>query len=890
MKEGHGREIRREEYRPPAYLVDRTDLTVELDPTATRVRSRLEMRRNPAGDGGRLVLDGEGLELEALAVNGRVLAGNEYSIEGDQLTIFDAPAEALVETTVVINPEANTALSGLYISNSMFCTQCEAEGFRRITWYPDRPDVMSSFRTTIVGDASRWPVMLSNGNEIDRSLLDDGRTSVTWEDPHRKPAYLFALVAGDLSHIEDEFVTASGRHVRLQIYSEDHNIDQCHFAMDALKRSMRWDEETYGREYDLDIFMIVAVDHFNFGAMENKGLNVFNTSCVLAAPETTTDQGYQRVEAVVAHEYFHNWSGNRVTCRDWFQLSLKEGFTVYRDASFSGDMGSHTVKRIEDVGFLRTVQFPEDASPMAHPIRPDSYQEINNFYTATVYEKGAEVVGMLATLLGRDGFRKGADLYFERHDGQAVTTDDFVAAMEAANDVDLGQFRRWYAQAGTPRVAVESSFDAATGELRLDFEQSCPPTPGQDNKAPMHIPVAWGLIDPDGRPVIPAAGDVLADCDVDARDGGELLAHLKASRNSVTVRGLSAAPAVSMLRGFSAPVQLQFARSASDLAHLVRFDVDGFARWDAAQTLFADRLLGAETGAGDLLLGMVGDLLAGAAGAPDDGEARAMLAATLTLPATEYLAELAFARDGVIHIDQLEARGEAAELEIAEVHADLWREVYESNAVTGPFEPSGVQIARRALRARALSALALVAGDADEIIEAQYRNADNMTERLAALRIAVNSDRPLLAELRETLLADFLERFRSEALVVDLWFSTQSGSSAYGSVERVRALHEHPAYDPGIPNKVRALVGGFAQRNVRHFHAADGSGYAYLADQVIEMDPRNPQVAARLLKTLSRWRRFDAGRQQHMRAALQRVIEQPELSPDTFEVASKSLE
>ncbi|MEJ2132530.1 MAG: aminopeptidase N, partial [Gammaproteobacteria bacterium] len=487
------------DYEPPSYLVETTELRFELDEEATLVTSKLKVRRNPRANGSaELKLDGDELELVDISVDGRSLAGNEYRLDDESLTLFDVAEEATIGCTTRVNPKANTALEGLYLSGDMFCTQCEAEGFRRITFYPDRPDVMSRFRTTIIGDEMRYPVMLSNGNEVGRERLDDGRLSVTWEDPFPKPSYLFALVAGHLSMLEDRFTTMSGREVTLRIFSEPHNIDKCGYAMEALKRAMRWDEEVYGREYDLDIFMIVAVDTFNMGAMENKGLNVFNTSCVLADPKTTTDNGFKRVEAVVAHEYFHNWSGNRVTCRDWFQLSLKEGFTVFRDSEFSADMGSRTVKRIEGVDYLRSAQFVEDAGPMAHPVRPESYIEISNFYTLTVYEKGAEVVRMIHTLLGPERFRRGTDLYFERHDGQAVTTDDFVKAMEDANEFDLGQFRRWYSQAGTPVVKVESDYDAARKRLSLTLAQSCPATPGQDAKEPFHIPFALGLVAGDG--------------------------------------------------------------------------------------------------------------------------------------------------------------------------------------------------------------------------------------------------------------------------------------------------------------------------------------------------------------------------------------------------------
>ncbi|MCZ6868779.1 MAG: aminopeptidase N, partial [Gammaproteobacteria bacterium] len=602
MKDGQPKAIHLKDYEAPNYLVETTELHFDLDEEATTVTSKLEVRRNPQGSGSsELTLDGSDLELVEVSIDGRALSGNEYRLEDETLTLFDVAEQAVIACTTRIDPKANTALEGLYLSGPMFCTQCEAEGFRRITFYPDRPDVMSRFTTTIVADDKRYPVMLSNGNEVARERTDDGRLSVTWEDPFPKPAYLFALVAGDLSMIEDRFTTMSGREVTLRIFSEPHNIGKCGYAMESLKRAMRWDEEVYGREYDLDVFMIVAVDTFNMGAMENKGLNVFNTSCVLADPKTTTDQGFKRVEAVVAHEYFHNWSGNRVTCRDWFQLSLKEGFTVFRDGEFSSDMGSRTVKRIEDVNFLRTAQFVQDGGPMAHPIRPDSYIEISNFYTLTVYEKGAEVVRMIHTLLGPEGFRRGTDLYFERHDGEAVTTDDFVAAMEDANEFDLGQFRRWYAQAGTPVVKVEREYDEKTRTLSLTLEQSCPPTPGQETKEAFHIPFALGLLSDDGREMLGASGrdngfevGIATHAQVDnPRGDGTLVLHLKDKTQRIAFDGVDAGARVSLLRGFSAPVRLEAERSADELRFLMLYDADGFARWDAGQEYYVRVLRGA---------------------------------------------------------------------------------------------------------------------------------------------------------------------------------------------------------------------------------------------------------------------------------------------------------
>ena len=899
MKESQPRAIRLADYQPPDFLIDQTDLTFELAEGGTQVTAELTLRRNPdaADSAAPLRLDGEELELEAIAVDGEPLGSNEYSVDDESLTLHAPKDTFRLRLVTRIVPEENTALEGLYKSGGMYCTQCEAEGFRRMTYYLDRPDVMAPFSTTIIGDGEAFPVMLSNGNEVAREILDDGRTKVTWEDPFRKPAYLFALVAGKLEHIEDRFTTMSGRDVTLRIYTEPHNIDKVDYAMDSLQRSMRWDEEVYGREYDLDIFMIVAVDDFNMGAMENKGLNIFNTSCVLASKETTTDAGFQRVEAVVAHEYFHNWTGNRITCRDWFQLSLKEGFTVLRDSQFSADQNSPTIKRIEDVNVLRTMQFAEDAGPMAHPVRPDSYIEISNFYTLTVYEKGAAVVGMIHTLLGPERFRKGSDLFFERHDGEAVTCDDFVAAMEEASGVDLQQFRLWYSQAGTPRVEVEEHYDDVTLSYRLTLRQSCPATPGQPEKQPFHIPVAVGLIGQDGIEMLGDAGRengfevaVESTTEVENPKGdGTLVLHLKEAEQTFLFKNVPARPVLSFLRDFSAPVRVGMRRRREDLIVQMASDADGFARWDAAQTFFSElileRVANPEQEFDNRLEGVVGRLLESALLAPDDGEAKALVAALMTLPAEEYLGQ----QMDVVDVAGLHAAREGLRERIGTRFAERLLAIFEANC-EGDYTPDAVGFARRALCNLALAYLAL-APDADglELAEQQYQDADNMTDRLAALRVVAWSKREAAAPVAERLLADFLDRYRSEALVVDQWFATQALSAAPGTLDRVKALTKHEAFDARNPNKIRSLVGAFCSQNPVCFHAEDGSGYAFLVDWVIDLNASNPQIGARLLTPLTRWQRYDEARQAKMRAALERVAAVEDLSRDIYEVVSKSL-
>lgn len=869
--------IRLADYQPPDYQLEQTHLHFEIGDGETLVENRMLLQR--ASGPRPLVLDGESLLLESVAVDGRMLGSNEYAVDDARLTIHDLPERCEVTVRTRIEPEKNTALEGLYKSSGMYCTQCEAEGFRRITYYPDRPDVLSVFTTTIVADPV-YPVLLANGNKVADEVLEDGRRQVTWHDPFPKPSYLFALVAGDLAVIEDTFTTASGREVRLQIFTEPHNIDQCDYAMDALKRSMRWDEQTYGREYDLDIYMIVAVDDFNMGAMENKGLNIFNTSCVLATPDTATDQAYQRVEAVIAHEYFHNWSGNRVTCRDWFQLSLKEGFTVFRDAQFSGDMHSATVKRIEDVNLLRSVQFAEDAGPLAHPVRPASYIEISNFYTPTVYEKGAEVVGMVRTLIGPDAFRAGSDLYFERHDGQAVTTEDFLAAMADSSGADLAQFQRWYDQAGTPVLSVSAEYH--DGTLRLRFAQSCPPTPGQAKKAPFHVPVAFGLLDRDGTSLVSATLALSATQEVERR-GDSLLLHLRDSEAVVEIHGLDAEPEVSMLRGFSAPVKVEFERPAAALAFLATRDPDGFAAWDALQTLLVreiDRLAGG-AGVSAEVVDLFGELLDVRADSPED---RFLLAAKLAVPSENYLFE------AVARIDVEAICGARDRLldTLSRTHRDAWQALYDAHQSSGPYAPDADAMSRRALKNGALGYLvkALPPAELETQLADAYARADNLTDRRSVLQAAVNGLPD--SELTADLLARFYERWQSEALVVNQWFAVQAGATGC-DLERLRALVAHPAFDLTNPNKVRSVLSVFAGSNQRNFHAADGSGYCYIAEQIVILNGINPQMAAALAKPLTRWRRYAGERSNLMRSALLDIAGREGLSTDVFEVVTKSL-
>ena len=869
--------IRRVDYTPPTFLIDTVDLDVDLGKETTDVVARLAVRRNPAAvsQPADLVLDGKKMELVSVQLDG-TLASHEVTPE--TLSLRGVPDSFSLEITTRLRPQDNTELTGLYKSRDLFCTQCEAEGFRRITYFLDRPDVMARYTTRIVADRALAPVLLSNGNLVDSGTLDDGRHFAMWEDPFPKPSYLFALVAGPLECLEDRFTTRSGREVTLRIYVRPGDVARCDHAMESLIKSMKWDEEVYGLEYDLDTFMIVAIDDFNMGAMENKGLNVFNSKLVLANPETATDLDYHSIEAVIAHEYFHNWTGNRVTCRDWFQLSLKEGLTVFRDQQFSADMGSAADARIDDVRRLRAGQFPEDAGPMAHPVRPDSYIEINNFYTATVYQKGAEVVRMMHTLLGPERYRKGIDLYFQRHDGQAVTCDDFANAMEDASGVDLAQFRLWYAQAGTPDVKVEGSYDAAARCYTLTVGQSLRPTPGQPEKQPMHIPLSVGLLDGAGRDLpLRLAGETNA-------GGTTRVLDVRAPRDVFVFEDVPEKPVASLLRGFSAPVKLEAQRSDDELTFLMAHDSDPFARWEAGQQLGARLILQlvAARKAGQPM--EVPDHYVDAIRRTLDDQRldRSFIADAVTLPGLAFLGELM----PEIDIDGLWAAQQRVRSVLSERLGDRWSSVYDAAHAAGPYRFTPDEVGRRRLRSTALQYLSTDKGEAARRrAVAYFEGAGNMTEQVAGLNV--------LAELGgaegEAALASFYERWKDEALVLDKWFAIQARTPTEGTLERVKRLVDHPSYDRRNPNRVYSLVGAFASGNPVQFHEVAGGGYRFLADQVLATDKLNPQIAARLLGPLGSWRRYDKGRQVLMTRELERIVATPGLSRDVFEIASKSL-
>jgi len=907
MKDAPATTIYLKDYAAPAYVIDSTDLTFDLFEDHADVRSILRFVANPAAaKSDSLVLHGQELELKELVLTGKtgarvVVEAGHYVIADETLTIPSLSALLGDDTSSFelrchtrIEPQNNTALEGLYKSKKMFCTQCEAEGFRRITYYLDRPDVMSSFVTTISAEKARYPVLLSNGNKISEGEVagsEGERHWVKWEDPFKKPSYLFALVAGDLASVDDSFVTSSGREVLLRIFVEDKDLDKCAHAMESLQRAMRWDEEVYGREYDLDIFMIVAVDDFNMGAMENKGLNIFNTSCVLANPKTTTDASFQRVEAVVAHEYFHNWSGNRVTCRDWFQLSLKEGFTVYRDAEFSADMGSRTVKRVEDVAFLQTVQFAEDAGPMAHSIRPESFMEISNFYTVTIYEKGAEVVRMINLLLGDAAFRAGSDLYFERHDGQAVTTEDFVKAMEEASGVDLGQFRRWYSQAGTPKLTVNGEYDAAVKTYTLTIAQSCPATPGQPEKLPFHIPFSMGLLAEDGTEFeLVLSGETHSEQDAGKKSR---ILSITEQTQSFVFEGICEAPIPSLLRGFSAPVRMSFDYKPEELQALMVGDSDGFNRWNAGQQLSISVIEGQlaawyESHKAELP-SLLEDAFAGVLDRVliDDSFDKAMAAHLLVLPTTAYLIE----RAAVADVDAIHGVRESLADQLAHALEAKFASVFAAHAeeAGAPFSASAEAMARRAIANLSLSYLVRTGKQQWlDACAAQFKNATNMTDQAAALRNLVNSSAEAAGSLRSEALEAFHGQWQHEALVVDQWFAIQATNTLPGTLSRVEELMQHADFDIKNPNKVRSLIGAFCGQNHLGFHAADGSGYRFLADRVIELDALNPQIASRLLTPLTRFGKFDDSRRVLMQGELARIKSVEGLSRDVFEVVAKS--
>jgi aminopeptidase N len=871
--------IYRKDYTPPSYLVDTVELGFDLDPARTIVANRLTMRRNPDSAQRDIELNGEDIELVALRMNGRQLGKREYSIEDGVLRIPNAPEEVTLEIESLCVPEQNTTLSGLYVSNGNFFTQCEAEGFRRITYFPDRPDVMAKFTVMLRADKERFPVLLSNGNLVEEGDLGDGRHYAKWEDPFKKPSYLFALVAARLVCQEEKFPLKDGREALLQVWVEDGNLDKTDYAMQSLKNSIRWDEERFGLELDLDRFMIVAVGDFNMGAMENKGLNIFNTKFVLANPRVATDIDYQGIEAVVGHEYFHNWTGNRVTCRDWFQLSLKEGLTVFRDQEFSADMiGTDTgraVTRIDQVRTLRQAQFPEDAGPMSHPVRPDSFVEINNFYTVTVYEKGAEVVRMYQTLLGREGFRKGMDLYFQRHDEQAVACDDFRMAMADANGRDLAQFERWYSQAGTPQLQAETGYDEAAGTYELKLTQSSAPTPGQPEKLPFHIPVAVGLLGADGRD-LPLT--------LDGKDmGTTAVLELTEDTQTFVFTGVTEQPIPSILRDFSAPVILQYGYTDAELLHLFNHDSDPVNRWEAGQRLAMGRLLKltGEVGAGgkleldDTFVEAMRKILT------DDTLDPAFREQALLLPSETMIAEqMEVVNPLAIHMARQFMRANIGERLGAELLAQ-----YHANQTPGEYSPDALSAGRRALKNLALAYLCAAPDEqAVSMARKQFDEAGNMTDRVAALGALIHARAPEAQDALQRFYTDF----EQEALVIDKWFAMQASASTT-DVAAVRALMDHRAFNLRNPNRARSLVSTFCAGNPVQFHSPDGSGYAFWAEQVMALDKLNPQVASRLARAMDRWRRYAPALQVHMKQALQQVAGLENLSNDVREVVTKAL-
>ena len=870
--------IRLQDYRPPDWLVESVALDVSLHPTKTKVRATLAFKPNPESGAAPLALDGDGLTLTGLKLDGAVLPPENYAATADSLIIAQPPNRPFtLEIETLVDPTANTQLSGLYRSIGTYCTQCEAEGFRRITYFPDRPDVMAVYTTRIEAEKAEAPILLANGNLIESGNLSEGRHFAVWHDPHPKPSYLFALVGGNLAHVEDRFSTRSGREVALRIYVEPGKEGRCGYAMDSLKRAMRWDEQAFGREYDLDIFMIVAVSDFNMGAMENKGLNVFNDKYVLASAETATDGDYAGIEAVIAHEYFHNWTGNRITCRDWFQLCLKEGLTVFRDQEFSSDQRSRPVKRISDVRGLRTAQFIEDAGPLAHPVRPEQYKEINNFYTSTVYEKGAELVRMVRTLLGREKFHTGMDLYFARHDGEAATVEQFIQCFADVGERDLTQFMRWYSQAGTPEVTLSTRFDPACRTYTLECQQSIAPTPNQPTKEPMVIPLALGLVGKDGRdlPLQLSNGKTIA--------RGVLVLSEPAQTFEFT--GLDEQPVLSINRGFSAPIKLVSDLGSDDLAFLAAHDADAFNRWQALQTISMR-----------LLIGNVAALRAGQSPRVDDKLIAAQAAVLDDATLEPAFVALALAPPGEgdiareighdIDPDAVHHARNALRAGIGERLGSALAKTYDRMTLAGPYSPDATSAGRRSLRNVALDLLAAT-GEAAAIARAarQYETADNMTDRMAALATLSLHAAPECTRA----LADFYARYADDALVIDKWFSLQAMTPQPDTLDHVRALTAHPAFSFTNPNRVRAVIGVFAQANLTQFNRADGAGYDFIADTLLTLDPKNPQLTARLATAFRSWRMLEPGRRVKAQAALERIKAAPNLSRDLADIVERAL-
>jgi len=868
----------RENYRPFAWILNQVKLRFEIGGEFTRVISEMLLTRNPsAKPSDDIELDGQRMELVSVLMDGKALAPGDYSLNADSLVIHNAPESCALTIEVLIKPQENTALEGLYPSGDFLLTQCEAEGFSKITYFPDRPDVMTRFEVTITADRKRYPVLLSNGNAVSFGELDDGRHWVRWDDPFVKPSYLFALVAGDLAHIEDHFITRSGRDVTLRVYVEHENMDRCGHAMESLLSAMKWDEERFGLEYDLDIYNIVATDDFNMGAMENKSLNIFNSKYVLARPDTATDDDYKAIEGVIGHEYFHNWTGNRITCQDWFQLTLKEGLTVFRDQEFSSDMQSRAVKRIQDVRDLRSRQFPEDAGPMSHPIRPDQYIEVNNFYTMTVYQKGATIIRMFQTLLGVKGFQKGMKLYIERHDGEAVTCDDFLAAMEDANGANLQRFGRWYGQSGTPEVRVSTDYDAGQSRFTLHLSQHTPPTHDQQEKQALVIPFAMGLLSPAGEEYpLQLSGE-------DSPSGTSRLLLLEEDKQSFTFENIPQLPVPSLLRDYSAPVKLRYAWSANELAVLMAHDSDSFMCWEAAQLLAQGEILSnverrAKSASMEVGRGLVEAfriLL------EDTGSDPALVAEAIMLPGEDYLAE----QMDIVDVDGIHTARTFVKTTLASELKNLFQRRYVSLDKGAAYDKSPASIARRSLKNTCLSYL-LQTSAGVALAEAQLAASDNMTDTLAALHGLVWAD----ASSAAAALSAFEQCWKDDALVMDKWFAIQASKPGSETIKVVRTLMEHPAFSITNPNKVRSLIGAFSMANPTGFHAADGAAYRFHADRVIELDSLNPQVASRMVSAFNQWKRYDQGRQALMKIELERIAAVDGLSPGVSEIISKAID
>ncbi len=866
------------DYKAPEFLIDHVDLCFELDEEKTRVVSILQLKRQVLNESSPLVLSGECLELGEVKIDDVLIDDASYTVTDTTLTLLDVPDVFTLEIETFTKPQENFSLEGLYKSSGNYCTQCEAEGFRKITYFLDRPDVMALFTTTIIADKAKYPVLLSNGNQLDAGDYENGRHWAKWQDPYKKPCYLFALVAGDLAFIEDHYKTMNGRNVQLRIYVQHHNIDKCDFAMVSLKKSMQWDEETFAREYDLDVYNIVAVDDFNMGAMENKGLNVFNSKYVLAKQDTATDTDFMGIEGVIGHEYFHNWSGNRVTCRDWFQLTLKEGLTVFRDQQFTADMNSAAPKRIDDVNILRTAQFAEDSGPMAHPIQPDSYQEINNFYTVTVYNKGAEVIRMIHTLLGADKFRQGMDLYFARFDGQAVTTEEFVSAMEAASQVDLSQFRRWYKQAGTPEVAVKEYFDANEKIYRLELSQSTPSTPGQDEKLPFHIPVKISLLAKNTE-AVPLQLD-------SAHEQTSTVLNFTQNQQQFEFKSIREKPVLSILQGYSAPVKLNFERDDEELAFCMAHETDDFNRWEAGQQLSTRLILtlvdsintGSELLLPDYYVNACEKIV------NDKTLDKALIARALTLPSLMYIGEMM----PVIDVDAIHQAKEFIYSQLAQNLEPALLAVYQENS-PDEYNLSTESMGERFLRNQALSYLMYMGDQGEELAKQQYKSADNMTDQMAAFKSLVHHE---AASMDETIAA-FYQQWNDDNLVMDKWFTVQATAPylmAHASGQlRVKQLFEHKDFDIKNPNRVRSLLGAFCSANPTCFHDVSGFGYELLEEYIETIDAMNPQIASRLCVPLTRWKRYNETRQKLMQSALQRLTLLPNLSNDVSELVEKSL-